>query len=252
MAQQINLYSPALLGEKKHFSAATMSQALALLLAAGLAFYVYVYYKTSAFERIAAESARQLKGQSEQLALLMKDFSPQGKSRLLEEEVARSSARLKQLEHLASALQTGGLGNSTGFSRYLAALARQPVNGVWLTDVSIGGDEAQLAMTGRALHADLVPAYVRALSREQVMQGRRISDLRLSAQEEERKAGTQAPGAKPVEPGSTRSRYVQFSLTARRESAAPENPPGRGPASPGAADAAAAFDPAQKNLKGSK
>lgn len=249
MAQQINLYTPSLLREKKHFSAAAMLQTLSLLLAAGLAFYAYALYETSALEKIAADSGTQLKVQTNRLAELTRDLSPQGKSRQLEEELARSTARLGQLEELSSAMRTGGLGNTAGFSRYLAALARQPVNGVWLTDISIGGDESALALGGRVLYADLVPAYVRALSKEEVMRGRRISDMRLTAREEDRKGATQAPGAKAAEPGSTRSRYVEFRLTALKGGPVSGNPARGGQASESKDALARPLDESEKGPK---
>ncbi len=218
MAQQINLFNPIFLQKKKHFSAVTMLQALALMLAGILAFYGYAVTKTGALARVADDTRLQLKMQGEQVAKLTREFSPQGRSRLLEDEVARASARLKQGEDLLAVLRTGGLGNSVGFSRYLSAFARQPLNGVWLTGFTIGGDETVLNFSGRVLYSDLVPAYLRVLNREEVMRGRRVSDMRLTGREERPSAPTSAPGAAPTPPAAP-SRYVEFTVSAVRSSA---------------------------------
>ena len=221
MAQQINLYNPIFLQQKKHFSAVTMLQALGLLLFGILAFYGYALVESRTLTRVAADTHQQLQSQTEQVVRLTREFSPQGRSLLLEEEVARASVRLKQREELLATLRTGGLGNTAGFSRYLAALARQSVSGVWLTGFTIGGDEAELQLNGKVLYSDLVPAYIRALNREEVMRGRRIAEMRLTAREEKEAPGTAAPGANPAapKPPAAPLRYIEFSISAVRGSA---------------------------------
>lgn len=221
MAQQINLFNPVFLKQKRYFSAVTMLQALGLLLGGVLAFYGYVLYESHSRARQAADATRQLAVQSEQVARLTREFSPQGRSRLLQDELGRASARLKQREELMAVLRTGGLGNTSGFARYLTAFARQPVGGVWLTGFSISGDEIELVLSGRVLQPDLVPAYIRALNREDVMRGRRVSELRLTAREERDPAGTAAPGGSAgpaAKPPAAPARYVEFSLIALRGS----------------------------------
>jgi Tfp pilus assembly protein PilN len=230
MAQQINLFNPVFLKQKKYFSAVTMLQSLGLVVAGVLAFYGYTLYATRMQSRVAAGSTQQLASQSQQVAAL----TGQGRSRSLQDELAQADARLKQREETLGLLRTGGLGNNAGFARYLAALAHESVGGVWLTGFSISGDEAELHLSGRVLQADLVPAYLHALNRQEVMRGRRISELRLTAREQ-RDSGTPAPGAKPQPAGenpsasakvpAAPSRYVEFSLIAlRSEAGAPEQP----------------------------
>jgi hypothetical protein len=224
MAQQINLYNPIFLQQKKHFSAVTMLQALGLLLGGILAFYGYALSESSKLTRVADDTRKQLQAQSEQIGKFTREFSPQGQSKQLDEELARTRARLKQREELLTMLRTGGLGNTDGFARYLSALARQTVDGVWLTGFTIGGDEAVLQLSGRVLHPDLVPAYLRALNREEVMRGRRISEMRLTAREEKEAAVTAAPGANPSaapQPPAAPMRYVEFSISAVRGAAEP-------------------------------
>lgn len=220
MAQQINLFNPVFLKQKKYFSAITMLQALGLLLAGILAFYGYTMRETRALTVLAADTGRQLKAQSEQVIRLTQEFSPLGQSKMLADEITRNTARLNQREELLNVLRTGGLGNADGFARYLSAFARQTVPGVWLTGFSIGGDESVLLVNGRVVHPELVPAYIRALNREDVMRGRRVAELRLTAREEHAVAGTTAPGAGPTESTTAPNRYVEFNLTAVRGSAA--------------------------------
>jgi hypothetical protein len=233
MAQQINLYNPIFLQQKKHFSAVTMLQALGLLVAGILAFYGYARYETVQLTRVADESKKQLQSQSELVVQLTREFSPEGRSKALDDELARLNAQLRQREDLLAMLSTGVLGNTEGFARYLGALARQAVNGVWLTGFNVSGDEAELRISGRVLHADLVPAYLKALNREEVMRGRRVAEMRLTAREEQESGPTAAPGGGPAagaKPPATPQRYVEFDISAVRGNAtpAPLQPPESG------------------------
>lgn len=221
MAQQINLFSPLFLRKRKYFSALTMVQALALLLGGILAFYGYIVYETRQLQRVASDASAQLAAQSANVAKMAKEYSPQGRSRVLEDEAARLGARLKQREEILAQLRTG-LGNADGFARYLTAFARQTTPGIWITAISLGGDESELALTGRAVHADLIPGYLRVLNKEEVMRGRRIGQLRLTAREEAPPPTTATPGANPAaapKPPPAPLRYVEFELTAVRAAA---------------------------------
>jgi hypothetical protein len=192
-------------------------------------------YETRALTRVAEDSRRQLQTQSEQVAKLTREFSPQGRSKALQDELTRAAAQLKQREDLIAMLSTGALGNTEGFARYLSALARQNLAGVWLTGFNVSGDEVELRLSGRVLYPDLVPAYVRALNREEVMRGRRIAEMRLTAREERAAPVTAAPGASAADsaaaaakPPAAPQRYVEFEITAVR---------GGATAAPGGAEA---------------
>jgi hypothetical protein len=220
VSQQINLFNPLFLKQRKHFSARTMLQALVLLLAGTLALYGYARYSSRALEQLVAGASRQLATQREQLTRFLKEYSPQGQSTLLEQEIASAETRLKQRRELLATLRSGGLGNTEGFSRYLVAFARQSIEGIWLTDISVGNDENDLTLKGGVLQPDLVPAYVKALNREDVMRGRQVTDLKLVARDAAR-AG-KAPSAKGEAPKGAAFplRYVEFSMTAPRLAAA--------------------------------
>jgi hypothetical protein len=82
------------------------------------------------------------------------------------------------------------------------------MRGVWLTGFSVGDGGNDLRIRGRVLHADLLPAYLKALNGEDVMRGRLVTELKLLARDES--ATRRSSGAAAVEP----ERYVEFDLTA--------------------------------------
>jgi hypothetical protein len=215
MSQQINLYNPLFLKKEKHFSARTMAQALALVVAAIAVVGVLGRLQTRSAERLADQYRGQVASVRAQLVKLGGISSP-ARSKALEAEIARLEAEVKTRQATLQALSGGEFGNTAGFSEFLAALGRQAMSGVWLTRIRVDDAGNALFVEGRALRADLVPAYLRGLSREPMMQGRRVTEMKLAA--------SAAKGASAASPAS----FVEFSLAAPlalREPAAGERKP---------------------------
>ncbi len=210
MSQQINLYNPIFLKQEKHFSARTILQALALIVVGLGAFYAYALVQTRAAERVVRDQREQVAAQRDQLVKLGPKFSPEGRSKALESEVARLEAEVKARQSVLGSLSTGELGNTTGFSEFLAALGRRAVPGVWLTGLNIGESGNDLQVSGRALRPELVPAYLKALNEEPMMRGRRITEMKLAAKAAAPPAGQ--GGAAKTPPGP--QRFVEFAVTA--------------------------------------
>jgi Tfp pilus assembly protein PilN len=201
MSQQINLYNPLFEKKEQPFSARTMSQALALIAVGVATMHVYAAYQARSAERVAAQLGQQIIVQREQVATLSKAGAPT-RSKALETEIARLEAEVKTRQTTLQALNTGELGNTAGFSEFLAALGRQTMPGIWLSSITIANSGNDLVVQGRALRADLMPAFLRALNSEPMMRGRRVTELKLSA-----KSPTTADKAAAVG-------YIEFSLTA--------------------------------------
>jgi Tfp pilus assembly protein PilN len=197
MSQQVNLYNPAFERKKKPFSLRAMSVSLALIVAGLLAVYGYATMQTRSAERTAAQLGEQLKGQRDQLTKLTR-LPVRMPSKALEAEITKLEAEVKARQTSLQALGTGEFGNTAGFSEFLAALGRQAVPGIWLTSVTIGASGNELLVQGRALRAELMPAFLRALGKEPVMRGRRVTELKLIAKGDEKK----------------QEAFIEFSLTA--------------------------------------
>ena len=88
-----------------------------------------------------------------------------------------------QRQKVEQLLTTGAYGNRRGFSEYLAGLARQHVDGLWLTGVDISEGEQDFGITGGALRPELVAVYVQRFSHEPAFQGRRFQTLRMERPE---------------------------------------------------------------------
>jgi len=210
MSQQINLYNPLFLRQEKHFSARTMVQALGVIALGLAALYAYALIQSRAGERTAQQYREQVAAQRDQLVKLGAQLSTQGQSKMLQAEIARLDAEIRSSQATLDALGTGELGNTAGFSDFLAAFGRQALPGVWLTGISIAESGSNLVVQGRALRPELVPAYLRALNKEPMMRGRRVTEMKLAAKTAPPAAGGAAAKARSAEP----ERFVEFSLTA--------------------------------------
>ncbi|MBK8065797.1 MAG: PilN domain-containing protein [Betaproteobacteria bacterium] len=205
MSQQINLYNPIFLKQEKHFSARTMLQATGVVLLGAAGVCAYAWYQVASIEGLAEDSRNSLKVQRDQLVKLGAQVASKGHSRAIELEIERTRVQVNDRRALLASLQGGAQGGTEGFSRYLAAFARQTSRGVWLTGLSMSGNGQDLNVSGRALHADMLPGYLDALGKEDVMRGRQVIELKLSAH-------VQDAGKAPVQQGP--ARYVEFTLSA--------------------------------------
>ncbi len=102
------------------------------------------------------------------------------KKAVKESEIADKEKDLKARRELVSTLSGGKYGSTDGFSDYLSALARQRVEGTWITGLSVqkGGD--QLAIAGSSLKPELAPIYLQNLSNEKAFSGKTFSVLELN------------------------------------------------------------------------
>jgi len=218
VTQHINLYNPLFVKKDKPFSVSTMAQALGFIAVALGCMYFYATLQAHSAERLATQVDEQLELQREQVAKLAKGPVPT-RSKLLEAEVARLESEVKARQTSLQALSTGELGNTAGFSEFFAAFGRGTVSGVWLTAITIGDAGSELKVQGRALRADLMPAFLRALSNEPIMRGRRITEMKLTAKALPAEKGVDGK-SRATEPQA----FIEFSLSAPLQMA--EAPPG--------------------------
>jgi hypothetical protein len=177
--QQINLFNPQLLRQKQYFSMLTMLQALALLMLGSAMLYAYAVYQVQLLTEQSAESSKRYEAAQARLARYSADFSPQQAKQLLEDELKKAEAEAMAQRELIDTLKSGAIGNTSGYSEYMRAFARQTINGLWLTGFDITGDAVQMGMRGGALNPELVPGYIKRLSQEKIMRGKEFAALQM-------------------------------------------------------------------------
>ncbi len=179
MSQQINLFNPIFLKQKKHFSALTMAQGLGMIFLGSLAVTVFARFELGSLASDAENTTRQLKSTQAQLAKVAAEYAPRQRSKQLEEEVQRAEEMLKAQRQVFDLMQRGGFGHAGGYSEYFRAFARQIVNGIWLTGFRISGSAVDIELRGRALHPELVPIYINRLKQEPALRGKSFAALEM-------------------------------------------------------------------------
>jgi hypothetical protein len=206
VSQQINLFNPIFLKQKKYFSAITMVQALVpIIIGCGL-LVLYVNFQVSHRVNQANETANQLLATKAQLISISAKFAPQEKNQTLDDNIKRTQAEIKSMQRVFDALQNGEFGDTNGYSSYFRAFSRQIIDGLWLTGIDIYGAGHDISLQGRALNPELVPVYLTRLKRESEMQGKSFSALDMQAPKLEVSGDTKLAKA-PMPAG-----YVEFNL----------------------------------------
>ena len=209
MSQQINLFNPIFLKQKKYFSVVTMLQALVLILLGSVLVYGYAQYEVQQLQEQSAEATRRFEDAQNRLTRYAAEYSPQQANLLLQEQLKKTEADLAAQQELINTLKSGAIGNTQGYSPYMRAFARQVVPGLWLTAFSITGDGAQMSLSGGVLNPGLLPEYIRRLDREEIMYGKTFASLQMWQPKAE---GEQPPV----------SRYVEFTLQSVETGEAPK------------------------------
>lgn len=179
MSQQINLFNPIFMTQRKYFSLLTMLQALGMIIVGALFFYGYAIYQVDQLGRQSAESGKRYHAEQARLARYAAEFSPQQANQALQDGVRRLEKQITAQAELIEIIKSGAVGNITGYSEYMRAFARQIVQGLWLTGFTVTGDAAQISLSGAALTPELLPAYIQRLGKEDIMRGKTFSTLQM-------------------------------------------------------------------------
>lgn len=218
MSQQINLFNPIFLKQKKIFTVVPMAEALGVILLGALALVFYGKHQVAAYDKMDAALKVELASRETRLNRVATDFAPRKKTPELVAELDQVEAKLKSLQDVQAILQRGELGNTQGYAEYFRALARQHISGLWLTGVSITGAGSAIGVQGRAMQATLIPDYIARLTAENVMRGKTFASLAIErpvSTVQAQPAAAEAPAAEaPLTP------YVEFNLQSAAASVA--------------------------------
>ena len=211
MSQQINLFNPIFLKQKKIFTAVPMAEALGVIVAGVLLLCWYANYRVNQLEQAANAGKTMLAAREQRLVKVNALYAPRGADPHLQAELVGAEAELKALHDASSMLQGGALGNTEGYAEYFRAFSRQNVNGLWLTGVSINGAGSDIGVQGRAMQATLIPNYISRLTAERVMHGKTFASLDIGRPETQavQQQGATAPVAPPFVEFNLQSTLVQ-------------------------------------------
>ncbi|MBC7779894.1 MAG: PilN domain-containing protein [Proteobacteria bacterium] len=221
MSQQINLYGAQFRPVRDVLPAPRLiGIALsALVLLAGL--WGALAWQVADARSRAQSVHRDLESRKVEIAELAKTVGARRSDPKLDQDLARVEALHRARTELRTLPASGALGAPGGFSEQMRAFARQSSDGLWLTGFALSGQQVELH--GRALSADLVPAYLRRLGQEKVMSGVALNDLRI-AQPEVPKGSRDVAG--PETKASPRTpAFIEFHVASEARAMPTQAPP---------------------------
>lgn len=194
MSQQINLFNPQFVARKAYFSSASMLKGWALVFAGCALYTAHLYYQVHGLTKVASEVQVQLATSSVQLTQVKTQHATSRKSHELEVQLQQTEQEVLALRQVMEVLSKGNIGNTEGYSSYMRALARQSMEGVWLTGFNIvgGGDKIELA--GKAIKPELLPVYINRLKSEAILQGKTFGTLEMATPGTATEAGAKTAG----------------------------------------------------------
>lgn len=207
MSQYINLLGPAFRREPMLPSLNRAALLIMLVLVAMTGQFGYDWSRIEGLREELASAQMLLKGQTGYTSRLKGDGAQKG-STVLAADILRLEAELKSARDSMAVLEGGALGNRDGFARYMQAFSRQALEGLWLTHFSVGGS-GEVAIKGRVVRPELVPAYIQRLNGEPALKGREFSALEMH-----RPAPSPAVAAEPGKEAKPEQapRYLEFAL----------------------------------------
>lgn len=163
--QDVNLYRPALshrhkAAPKAMLVSATVGVALVVLLWVGKEAVTWWSLNKDLQAAIAAQTSAETTLQQREQATLAVD---PGLAQIDVQELKhKAAAAQSEREHLTQLLALP----HSAISALMTAVARQKMDGLWITQVAIGGAEHDVLLIGRSIDPGLVPRYLAGLYNE--------------------------------------------------------------------------------------
>lgn len=185
MSQQINLYNPAFERKRDLLTLPGSAAAWAIALAVAVVAVVAMDVRTGNLEHQLKQTIAEREAAQADMAKLAGQLAARKPDPALATQIQKLEQGVASRKEVMSTLQGGVIGNTQGFSGHLQAFARQSLAGLWLTGLKVAGAGQDVVLEGRATSPDLVPAYLRRLNREEIMQGHVFAELEIRRPDKE-------------------------------------------------------------------
>ena len=184
--QQVNLYQDELIKKKLNYSALMVLQLNMIMvvvfsLAAGFS-YFQLQQNQEEFVDVQQKNVIAMNN----LQKIQAEFGKRKKDALLVKKITEKSKDLSNKQKVLAILIQNELGNTKGFVEHVSGLARQRLQGLWLTQIRIAGGGANIALYGTTVKSSLVPKYLQQLSAEKAFVGTEFKSLLMERQEKKK------------------------------------------------------------------
>ena len=174
--QQINLYqetAPAW----RPFGSATLASAAVAVCCCFAAIWGFGTWQVNRLQRSVDDLQRQQAAQQTMLKSLGALSAASANSADLKARNDALTAELAVRVRALALLLAGSAGNTSGFSGPLAALARHPMQGLWLRQITLSDLTGSTSLAGQVVDPDWLPRYLHVLATEPALASVRFDSL---------------------------------------------------------------------------
>jgi len=184
MRQQINFYNAEFSAGPQIFGAATLLVVCGVIILAMVLTYVIAARQASGISSDLQIVRNQEKTAIERLQNIRPAITAASGEKTWSERLEEATRLLREKQLVLSLVQGSTLGVTQGFSQHLTSLARRDTDGLWLTHISLSALGDQTRLEGKALRAELVPAYLQSLAEEPPFATQRFQQFQIEGSEE--------------------------------------------------------------------
>jgi hypothetical protein len=180
MKQAVNLYLPEFRKKREWLDALRMVQATGALLLLLAAWVGLESWQLSRDEQVWTEAEAHRVAAENLTAQLRASFGTQAADENLVVQNEQLQSDLKEKRAILTFMEGKDLGQTTGFSDFMADLARYHVQGLSLKSINLSQNGKSVTLDGEVMQAELVPMYLQSLNRGTSFRGLSFHDLVIS------------------------------------------------------------------------
>lgn len=184
--QQVNLYQDELKTQKLNYSALMLLQISLILLVIFSLAAGFRYFQLQQHQSSLVENQQKQKIAMADLQKLQTELSIRKKDTTLAKRILARTKELVNKQKVLSILSQDEFGNTEGFIEHISGLARQRIDGLWLTQIRIAGGGTDVALHGTTSKPALLPKYLQRLSSEKAFAGTEFQSLLMAIQEKKK------------------------------------------------------------------
>lgn len=184
--QQVNLYQDELKTQKLNYSALMLLQLSIILVVVFSAAAGFRAFQLQQHQSSLVEKQQKQKIAMANLQKLQAELSLRKKDTTLAKRITAKTKELANKQKVLGILSQDEFGNTKGFIEHISGLARQRIDGLWLTQIRIAGGGTDVALHGTTSKPALLPKYLQRLSAEKAFAGTEFQSLLMERQDKKK------------------------------------------------------------------
>jgi len=184
--QQVNLYQDELKTQKLNYSALMLVQLCLIFIVVFSAVVGFRYFQLQQHQSSLVEHQQKQKNAMADLQKIQAELSLRKKDATLAKQIIDKTKELTNKQKVFGILSRDEFGNTKGFIEHISGLARQRIDGLWLTQIRIADGGTDVTLQGTTSKSSLLPKYLQRLSAEKAFTGTEFESLLMARQEKKK------------------------------------------------------------------